>query len=120
MLQTMEEAEFTEVDWLEQDNFENWSAFVLSFSPTDIVEVYKDQAGIIHVKESTTFYDGIPFEEQRYSFNPDGMLVWYQRVYFNEAGEEILDFEMEVYRTAEGETREKIDSIPVNEKICAH
>lgn len=113
-IQTMEEAEFTEVDWLGQDNFELWSAFVLSFSPTDIVEVYKDQAGIIHVKESSNFYDGIPFVEQRYSFKSDGMLVWYQRVYFNEAGEEILDSEVEVYRTAEGETQEKIDSIAVN------
>ena len=110
----MEEAEFTEVDWLGQDNFELWSAFVLSFSPTEIVEVYKDQAGIIHVKESSNFYDGIPFVEQRYSFKSDGMLVWYQRVYFNEAGEEILDSEVEVYRTAEGETQEKIDSIAVN------
>lgn len=65
------------------------------------------------MKESTSFYDGIPFEEQRYSFNPDGMLVWYQRVYFNEAGEEIVDSEVEVYRTAEGETRQKIDNISV-------
>lgn len=66
------------------------------------------------MKERSDFYDGIPFEEQRYSFSPDGMLVWYQRVYFNEAGEEILDSEVEVYRTAEGETQEKINSIAVN------
>ena len=111
--QTIEEAEFTVVDWIEQDTFDRWSAYVVNFSPTDIVEAYKDQAGIIHVKESTSFYDGIPFEEQRYSFNRDGMLVWYQRVYFNEAGEEIVDSEVEVYRTAEGETRHKIDSISV-------
>ena len=110
----MEEAEFSEVDWLNQDNFELWSRVGLSFSATDIVEAYKDQAGIIHVKESSDFYDSIPFKEQRYSFNADRMLVWYQRVYFNEAGEEIVDFEVEVYRTAEGETQKKIDSISVN------
>ena len=110
----MEDAEFAVVDWLNQDNFELWSRVGLSFSATDIVEAYKDQAGIIHVKESTNFYDGIPYKEQRYSFNSDGMLVWYQRLFYNEADEEIVDFELEVYRTAEGETQEKIYSIPVN------
>ena len=83
------------------------------FSPTDITDVWKDQTDIIHVKESSDFYDGIPFMERRYSFTENGLLVGYQRVYFNEAGEEIIDFEMERYRTAEGETRRKIDGISV-------
>ena len=51
--------------------------------------------------------------ERRYSFAQNGLLVGYQRVYFNEAGEEIIDFEMERYRTAEGETRRKIDDVSV-------
>ena len=104
----------TQADWVGNDTFEDWAKFTTSFSVTGITEVYKDQVGTIHVKESTDFYDGIPFEEKRYSFTEDGRLVGYQQVFFNEAGEEIVDFEVEVYRTAEGETRQKIDSIPVS------
>ncbi|MBP3685355.1 MAG: M56 family metallopeptidase [Oscillospiraceae bacterium] len=113
-IQSMDEAEFTEVDWVDAHTFDNWSAFAVLFSPTDIVEVYKDQRNVIHVRESTDFYDGIPFEEQRYSFTDDGTLVHYQRVFFDEAGTEYIDFELERYRTAEGETRRKIDSISVD------
>ena len=96
------------------DDFSSWAYYAVQFSPTDITEVWKDQVGIIHVKESTSFYEGIPFVEQRYSFTEDGLFVGYQRVYFNEAGEEIVDFEMERYRTAEGETRRKIHGITVD------
>jgi len=103
--------EVTPVDWVSGRNFDSWSAYMVLFNPTKLVDVWKDPAGTIHVKESSDFYDGIPFEEQRYSFTEDGTLVWYQRLFYNEAGEEILDFELERYRTAEGETREKIDSI---------
>lgn len=94
-------------------DFTLWASYVTQFSSTDITDVWKDQADIIHVKESSDFYDGIPFMEQRYSFTQNGLLVGYQRVYFNEAGEEIIDFEMERYRTAEGETRRKIDDVSV-------
>ena len=97
-------------NWVAGD-FSSWAYYAVQFSPTDITDVWKDQVGIIHVKESTSFYEGIPFVEQRYSFTEDGLFVGYQRVYFNEAGEEIVDFEMERYRTAEGETRRKIHSI---------
>lgn len=99
--------------WITGVDFTLWASYVTQFSPTDITDVWKDQADIIHVKESSDFYDGIPFMEQRYSFTEDGLLVGYQRVYFNEAGEEIVDFEMERYRTAEGETRRKIDDISI-------
>lgn len=99
--------------WITGDDFTTWAYYAVLFSPTDITDVWKDQADIIHVKESSDFYDGIPFMEQRYSFTENGLLVGYQRVYFNEAGEEIIDFEMERYRTAEGETRRKIDGISV-------
>lgn len=99
--------------WITGVDFTLWASYVTQFSPTDITDVWKDQADIIHVKESSDFYDGIPFMEQRYSFTEDGLLVGYQRVYFNEAGEEIIDFEMERYRTAEGETRRKIDDISI-------
>lgn len=104
----------TQVDWVTSDNFSNWANFAVLFSPTDIVDVWKDQTGTIHVKESSDFYDGIPFEEQRYSFTEDGRLVGYQRVFFNDEGDEIVDFELERYRTAEGETRQKIDSVLVS------
>lgn len=104
----------TQEDWVTSDTFDLWATFAVTFSPTDIVDVWKDQVGTIHVKESSDFYDGIPFEEQRYSFTEDGRLVGYQRVFFNEAGEEIVDFELERYRTAEGETWQKIDSISVS------
>lgn len=97
-------------NWVAGD-FSSWAYYAVQFSPTDITDVWKDQVGIIHVKESTSFYEGIPFVEQRYSFTEDGLFVGYQRVYFNEAGEEIVDFEMERYRTAEGETCRKIHSI---------
>ena len=97
-------------NWVAGD-FSSWAYYAVQFSSTDITDVWKDQVGIIHVKESTSFYEGIPFVEQRYSFTEDGLFVGYQRVYFNEAGEEIVDFEMERYRTAEGETRRKIHSI---------
>ena len=100
-------------NWVAGD-FSSWAYYAVQFSPTDITEVWKDQVGIIHVKESTSFYEGIPFVEQRYSFTEDGLFVGYQRVYFNEAGEEIVDFEMERYRTAEGETRRKIHGITVD------
>ena len=46
-IQTMEDAEFAVVDWLNQDNFELLSRVGLSFSSTDIVEAYKDQLGIL-------------------------------------------------------------------------
>ena len=99
--------------WVTGGDFTLWASYVTQFSSTDITDVWKDQADIIHVKESSDFYDGIPFMEQRYSFTENGLLVGYQRVYFNEAGEEIIDFEMERYRTAEGETRRKIDDISI-------
>lgn len=38
----------------------------------------------------------------------------YQKIFYNEAGEEFLDVEMERYRTAEGGSRLKISSITVN------
>ena len=95
-------------------DFTLWASYMTVFSATDITDVWKDQAGIIHVKESTDFYDGIPFMEQRYSFTEDGLFVGYQRVYFTEDGEEIVDFEMERYRTAEDETRRKIHGISVD------
>ena len=100
-------------NWVAGD-FSSWAYYAVQFSPTDIMDVWKDQVGIIHVKESTSFYEGIPFVEQRYSFTEDGLFVGYQRVYFNEAGEEIVDFEMERCRTAEGETRRKIHGITVD------
>ena len=100
-------------NWVAGD-FSSWAYYAVQFSPTDITEVWEDQVGIIHVKESTSFYEGIPFVEQRYSFTEDGFFVGYQRVYFNEAGEEIVDVEMERYRTADGETRQKIDGITVD------
>ena len=99
--------------WITGDDFTLWASYVTQFSATDITDVWKDEADIIHVKESSDFYDGIPFMEQRYSFAENGLLVGYQRVYFDEAGEEIIDLEMERYRTAEGETRRKIDGISV-------
>lgn len=102
-----------QVDWVTADTFKLWSKFAATFSPTDLVEVYRDPVNIIHVKESTDFYEGIPFLEQRYSFTEDGRLVGYQRVYFNEAGEEIVDVEVERCLTVEGETRRKIDSVLV-------
>lgn len=103
----------TPTNWVAGD-FSSWAHYAVQFSPTDITEVWKDQVGTIHVKASTSFYDGIPFMEQRYSFTESGLLVGYQRVYYNEAGEEIVDVELERYRTAEGETRQKIDSVPVD------
>lgn len=103
----------TPANWAAGD-FSSWAYYAVKFSPTDITDVWKDQVGIIHVRESTDFYDGIPFVERRYSFTEEGLFVGYQRVYFNEAGEEIVDFEMERYRTAEDETRQKIDSITVD------
>lgn len=103
----------TPTNWVAGD-FSSWAYYAVQFSPTDITDVWKDQVGIIHVKESTSFYEGIPFVEKRYSFTEDGLFVGYQRVYFNEAGEEIVDVEMERYRTAEGETRQKIDGITVD------
>ena len=39
----------------------------------------------------------------------------YQKVFIQDTGEEIVDCEMEVYRTAEGETRQKIYGILVKE-----
>lgn len=102
------------VDWLEEATFTNWANFTTLFSATDIQQVWKDQLGTIHVQETTDFYPGIPLMEQRYSFTEDGTLVGYQKIFYNEAGEEFLDVEMERYRTAEGETRQKIDSISVS------
>lgn len=99
--------------WVTGGDFTLWASYVTQFSSTDITDVWKDQTDIIHVKESSDFYDGIPFMERRYSFTENGLLVGYQRVYYNEAGEEIIDFEMERYRTAEGETRRKIDGISI-------
>lgn len=102
------------VDWLEEATFTNWANFTTLFSATDIQQVWKDQLGTIHVQETTDFYPGIPLMEQRYSFTEDGTLVGYQKIFYNEAGEEFLDVEMERYRTAEAETRQKIDSISVS------
>lgn len=103
----------TRVDWVTSDSFELWSKSAQSFSATNLVSVYKDQVGTIYVKESSSFYDGIPFIEQQYSFTEDGRLVGYRRIFLNEAGEEIIDFEMERFRTDEGETQQKINSISV-------
>lgn len=104
----------TPADWVTDDDFTTWAYYTVQFSSTNITDVWKDQVGTIHVKESSDFYDGIPFMEQRYSFTEDGLLVGYQRVYFDEAGEEIVDFELERYRTAEGETLQKINGISVD------
>ena len=101
----------TETNDLGPDNFKLWAEFATLFSPTNIVQVYKDQVGTIHVKESSDFYDGIPYIIKRYSFTETGKLVGYQKVFIKDTGEEIVDCEMEVYRTAEGETRQKIDGI---------
>ena len=111
---TIDNGTVTQVDWATSDTFTLWSSFAVLFSPTNIESVYQDQVGTVHVRESTTFYDGIPFVEQQYSFTEDGLLVGYRKLYYNEAGEEILDEEMERYRTAPDETRQKIDSITVN------
>lgn len=105
---------FTPAAGLVGSDFTLWARHVTAFSSPDITQVWKDQVGTIHVKERTDFYDGIPFMEQRYSFTEDGLFVGYQRVYVTEAGEEILDFEMERYRTAEGETHRKIHGIAVD------
>lgn len=109
----MDNGSITPAAGLTGADFTLWASYVTQFSSTNVTDVWKDQADIIHVKESSDFYDGIPFMEQRYSFAQNGLLVGYQRVYFNEAGEEIIDFEMERYRTAEGETRRKIDDVSV-------
>lgn len=101
------------VDWLEEATFTNWANFVTLFSATDIQQVWKDQTGTIHVLENTDFYPGIPMQEQRYSFTENGLFVGYQFVFYNEAGEELLDVEMERYRTADGETAKKIQSISI-------
>ena len=103
----------TPTNWTPSD-FSSWAYYATLFGPTDITDVWKDQAGTIHVKESSSFYEGIPFIERRYSFTENGLFVGYQYVYLNEAGEEIVDFELERYRTAEGETRQKIDGITVD------
>ena len=104
----------TPADWVTGDDFTTWAYYTVQFSSTNITDVWKDQVGTIHVKENSDFYDGIPFMEQRYSFTEGGLLVGYQRVYFDEAGEEIVDFELERYRTAEGETHQKINGISVD------
>ena len=109
----MDNGSITPAAGLTGADFTLWASYVTQFSSTNVTDVWKDQADIIHVKESSDFYDGIPFMERRYSFAQNGLLVGYQRVYFNEAGEEIIDFEMERYRTAEGETRRKIDDVSV-------
>lgn len=109
----MDNGSITPAAGLTGADFTLWASYVTKFSSTNVTDVWKDQADIIHVKESSDFYDGIPFMERRYSFAQNGLLVGYQRVYFNEAGEEIIDFEMERYRTAEGETRRKIDDVSV-------
>ena len=109
----MDNGSITPAAGLTEADFTLWASYVTQFSSTNVTDVWKDQADIIHVKESSDFYDGIPFMERRYSFAQNGLLVGYQRVYFNEAGEEIIDFEMERYRTAEGETRRKIDDVSV-------
>lgn len=103
----------TPTNWAAGD-FSAWAYYAAQLNPTDTTQVWKDQVGTIHVKESTDFYVGIPFVERRYSFTDSGLFVGYQRVYFNEAGEEIVDFEMERYRTAEDETRRKILGITVD------
>ena len=104
----------TPADWVTGDDFTTWAYYTVQFSSTNMTDVWKDQVGTIHVKESSDFYDGIPFMEQRYSFTEGGLLVGYQRVYFDEVGEEIVDFELERYRTAEGETHQKINGISVD------
>ena len=109
----IENGSITPANWVSSD-FSSWAYYATLFSPTDITDVWKDQAGIIHVKESSSFYEGIPFIERRYSFTENGLFVGYQYVYLNEAGEEIVDFELERCRTAEGETRQKIDGIAVD------
>lgn len=109
----MDNGSITPAAGLTGADFTLWASYVTKFSSTNVTDVWKDQADIIHVKESSDFYDGIPFMERRYSFAQNGLLVGYQRVYFNEVGEEIIDFEMERYRTAEGETRRKIDDVSV-------
>lgn len=110
----IEDGIVSSVDWVEEATFQNWSNFVTLFSATDIQKVWKDQIGTIHVLETTDFYPGIPLKEQRYSFTEDGTLVGYQKIFYNEAGEEFLDVEMERYRTAPGEVEEKIAGIAVN------
>ena len=112
---SIDDGNITPLKGVTGDDLTSWSYYLTLFSSTDLTDVWKDQVGTIHVKESSSFYDGIPFMEQRYSFTDGGLLVGYQRVYINEAGEEILDFEMERYRTAEGETQEKINGISVDE-----
>lgn len=110
----IEDGTVSPADWVEEATFTSWSNVATLFSATDIQQVWKDQLGTIHVQETTDFYPGIPLMEQRYSFTGDGTLVGYQKIFYNEAGEEFLDVEMERYRTAEGETGQKIDSIVVN------
>lgn len=110
----IEDGTVSPADWVEEATFTSWSNVATLFSATDIQQVWRDQLGTIHVQETTDFYPGIPLMEQRYSFTGDGTLVGYQKIFYNEAGEEFLDVEMERYRTAEGETGQKIDSIVVN------
>ena len=107
----IENGTITPVDGITGGDLTTWAYYLGRFNSTNITDVWKDQIGIIHVKESGDFYDGIPIMEQRYSFTEGGLLVGYQRVYVNEAGEEIVDFELERYRTAEGETLQKINSV---------
>ena len=46
----------TPTNWVAGD-FSHWAYYAVQFSLTDITDVWKDQVGIIHVKESTSFYE---------------------------------------------------------------
>lgn len=87
----IEDGSVSSVDWLEEATFTNWSNFATLFFATDLQQVWKDQPGTSHVQETTDLYPGIPLQKQRYSFTEDGLVEGYQKIFYNEAGEEFSE-----------------------------